>query len=89
MLSNSLTIDGGGFFLDLSGEPLIEALRELNELQHQISQHIAALGLNRERYPDKVLWKILNEKAEHYRIRSALERSLRCVITRKFWDEPK
>jgi len=36
-LSNSLTVDGRGFFLDLSGERLVQALRGLNELQHQIN----------------------------------------------------
>lgn len=82
MLSNSLTIDGRDFILTRSGEQLIKSLEGLNELQHQISQHIAALTLGSKRYPDEVLWKILIEKAESHGIAAALQRSLRSVRSR-------
>jgi hypothetical protein len=47
----------------------------LNELQHQISGHIAAIGLGRDRYPDEVLWNILNEKAASYGLLAQLKHS--------------
>jgi hypothetical protein len=41
------------------GEEQTKAFTGLNELQHQISQHIAAIGIGSDRYPDNVFWQIL------------------------------
>jgi len=49
----------------------------LNELQHQISQHIAHLGSGDARYPDDLLWTILHEKAASYGISKQLSSSLK------------
>ncbi len=87
ILSNSLTIDVRGFFLELSGERLLKALQGLNELQHQLSQHIAAIASGSERYPDDVLWNILSEKAEAHQIRASLRQSLTYVHSRQFITE--
>jgi len=62
LVSNSLTVHGRECGLDLSGETQIEAFKGLNEFQHQLSGHIAAIGLAGDRYPDEVLWAILHEK---------------------------
>ena len=86
-LSNSLTIDARGFLLDKTGDDLIRGLRGLNELQHQISQHICSLGLSRERYPEEVLWNIFYDQADTHGIRSTLERSLQDVRHRSVWGE--
>jgi hypothetical protein len=63
MVSNQLTIHGRAFGFEPTGVEQIRAFQGLNELQHQVSGHIAAIGLGRDRYPDEVLWNILNEKA--------------------------
>jgi hypothetical protein len=52
LVSSQLTIHGRAFGLDLSGEEQIVAFKGLNEIQHQISQHIAAIGAKQERYPE-------------------------------------
>jgi hypothetical protein len=75
-LSNDLTIHGRAFGLDLCGQDQIAAFKGLNELQHQISQHLAHLVEVSDRYPDDVLWEILLEKARHYRISAYLNESL-------------
>jgi len=82
LLSYGLSIDGRAYVLDSSVDTLIRRLTGLNELQHQISQHIAALGLGRDRYPDDVLWNVLQEKAAQYEIQNALEHSLRFAHSR-------
>lgn len=84
-VSNSLTIHGRSFGLDLAGEQQIAAFKGLNELQHQLSSHIAAIGLNRERYPDDVFWNIIDEKAGCYNISSALIDSLRFARSISCW----
>ena len=86
ILSNSLTIDGRDFVLTRAGTSLIRSLEGLNELQHQISQHIGALTLGSKRYPDEVLWQILIEKAESHGIIAALERSFKFVRSRSTWS---
>jgi hypothetical protein len=86
-VSNQLTIDGRGVGLYLSGERQIQAFKGLNELQHQISGHIAGLGLGRDRYPDDVLWKILDEKATAYGIRAQLHKSLESARSAKVWNQ--
>jgi hypothetical protein len=75
-LSNDLTICGRDVWLYFKGEAQIAAFKGLNELQHQLSQHIAHLAEASERYPDDVLWEILQEKAMHYRISTCLNQSL-------------
>ena len=72
-VSHDLTIRGRGFGLDLVEMELVNAFKGLNELQHQISSHIAGLGLGSDRYPDDVLWQILLETAAGYRLRACLE----------------
>jgi len=75
-LSNGLTIHGRAFGLDLSREAQIAAFKGLNELQHQISQHIAHLAEASDRYPEDVLWEILQDKAARYSISACLNGSL-------------
>lgn len=76
LVSFDLTIHGRAFGLELSREEQIRGFKGLNELQHQISGHIVALGLERDRYPDDVLWKILAEKAAAYGLQAHLKHSL-------------
>jgi hypothetical protein len=75
-LSHDLTIHGRAFALDLTGETQVSAFKGLNELQHQISQQIAHLADASDRYPDEVLWEILQEKAARYSISTYLNQSL-------------
>lgn len=88
-VSHRLTIHGRGVGLYLSGERQTQAFKGLNELQHQISGHIAGLGLGRDRYPEDVLWKILDEKATTYEIGDQLHESLESARSAKVWDQPK
>jgi len=78
-LSHYLTIHGRGFALDLSIDEQVRAFTGLNELHHQISGHIAALGIDRERYPEEVLWQILAETAGTYGLSGCLRSSIRKV----------
>jgi hypothetical protein len=91
LVSNHLTIHGRDFYrYPPETEPkakAIQAFEGLNELQHQISGHIAAIGLRRDRYPDDVLWKILDEKAAAYGLTAHLRQSLE--RSRDFWDKSK
>jgi hypothetical protein len=82
VVAHQLTVHGRYAFYALSGEQQIRELQGLNELQHQISSHIAAIGLNRERYSDEVLWEILQEKAKHYQISPHLAQSLQFAKSR-------
>lgn len=75
-VSHYLTLDGRYFGSYLFGESQIRGFKGLNELQHQISSHIAALGSQADRYPDDVLWQILKEKAAAYGLGTTLDRSL-------------
>jgi hypothetical protein len=75
-LSHDLTIHGRAFALDLTGETQTAAFKGFNELQHQISRHMAHLAEASDRYPDDVLLEILQEKAAHYRISACLNQSL-------------
>ena len=86
LVSHDLTIHGRAFGLDLSTEQQSRAFKGLNELQHQISSHIAGLGLGRERYPDEVLWQIIVEKAAAYGLSNHLKRSLERVGSCKVWE---
>ena len=89
VLSNKLTIHGRTFGLDLKGEEQTKAFTGLNELQHQISQHIAAIGIGSDRYPDKVLWQILSEKAATYGLSAHLIQSLEFARSRNIWNNSK
>jgi hypothetical protein len=84
-VSTDLTIHGRYFGQYLSGEKQSRGFQGLNELQHQISGHIAGIGLNRDRYPDDVLWRILAEKAEAYGLSAHLQKSLEFARTRDVW----
>ena len=86
LVSSDLTIHGRGFVAELSGQPLRVAFNGLNEVQHQISGHIAALGLGRDRYPDDVLWQILVEKANAYGLSRHLRCSLEAACSRRCWE---
>lgn len=89
ILSSSLTIDGRAFSLDYEGKEQTKAFVGLNEIQHQISQHIAAIGIGSDRYPDDVLWQILTEKASAYGLSAHLFRSLEFARSRNVWDNSK
>ena len=81
-LSNSLTIHGRAFGLDLAGDKQIKAFTGLNELQHQLSQHIAHLGAkDSKRHPEDVLWEILHEKALSYGLSAHLKHSLESIAS--------
>ena len=89
-VSHDLTIHGRAFTLDsLSGEQLHRAFNGVNELQHQISGHIAGIGLDRDRYPDDVLWQILLEKAGAYGLVNHLNSSLERASSSKVWERLK
>jgi hypothetical protein len=75
-VSSQLTIHGRSFGLDLSGEEQISAFKGLNELQHQISFHLVAIGLGAKRYPDDVFLQILLEKAPSFGLSAYLAQSL-------------
>lgn len=85
-VSNDLTIHGRGFGLDLPVEQQSRAFKGLNELQHQISGHIAGLGLGRDRYPDDVLWQILAETAAAYGLANHLKSSLERSSSVQVWE---
>lgn len=85
LVSSHLTIHGRFVGLEVHGEGQIQAFKGLNELQHQISSHIAAIGLAADRYPDDVLWSILQEKAEPYQLLHALAQSLQFARSRSCW----
>jgi hypothetical protein len=88
-VSWQLTIHGRCFGLDLTGIEQINAFKGLNELQHQISSHMAAIGLRQNRYPDDVLWNILSEKAASYGILAHLKQSFDFARSRNSWDKLK
>src|SRR5689334_9342049 len=91
LLSNHLTIHGRDFYRGSSRiEPTgkaFQAFEGLNEIQHQISGHIAAIGLRDDRYPDDVLWKILSEKAAAYDLSAHLRQSLDFARSRDSWGK--
>jgi hypothetical protein len=92
LVSSHLTIHGRDFGLSPSGAEQGKAFNAfigLNELQHQISGHIAAIGLRHDRYPDNVLWKILHEKAAAYGLTAHLGQSLDFAKSRDVWDKSK
>jgi len=89
LVSNQLTIHGRSFGLDLKEAEQIKAFKGLNELQHQISGHIAAIGLRQNRYPDDVLWNILNEKAAAFGLLAHLKQSFDSVRSREIWNKSK
>ena len=41
--------------------------------------------MKHDRYPDEVLWNILNETAATYGLLAHLEQSFKFVRTREFW----
>jgi hypothetical protein len=87
LVANHLTIAGRAFLLDLEGDKLKLAFTGINELQHQISQHIAAIGIDRDRYPDEVLCQILGETAARYEMTSALQGAMEHARSRSFWKD--
>lgn len=87
LVSAELTIHGRAFGLDLSGEQQIKAFKGLNEIQHQISQHIAGIGAKRERYPDGVFLQILSEKASSFGLSAHLAQSLNYARTHHDWNK--
>jgi len=87
-LSHDLTIHGRAFGLDLGGNQQVQAFKGLNELQHQISQHIAHLGEDGKRYPEDVLWEILHEKAARYGLSAHLNQSLNALFSRSSGELP-
>jgi len=92
LVSNDLTIHGRDFGLYQAGpeqSKAFSAFKGLNELQHQISGHIAAIGLRANRYPDDVLWTILEEKAASYGLNAHLRHSLEFARGRDVWDKSK
>jgi hypothetical protein len=84
-VSHSLTVHGRGVGLDLAGPEQIAAFKGLNELQHQLSSHIAGIGMSSKRYPDDVFWSILEEKAVHYNISFAFNDSLKYARSISCW----
>ena len=82
IVSYDLTIYGRSFGVDLVGEKQSEAFKGLNELQHQISQYIAGIGLGSDRYPDAVFWQILHEKAASYGLSAHLTKSIEFARSR-------
>lgn len=72
-VSHDLTIHGRGFELYEKPEQQIRGFKGLNELHHQISSHIAGIGLSQDRYPDDVLWKILAETAAAHGLSAHLQ----------------
>ena len=87
LVSNQPTIHERDIGLELTGVKQIEAFKGLNELQHQLSQHVAAIGLRRDRYPDEVLWNILNEKADWYGLLAHLKQSFVSARARGDWTK--
>jgi hypothetical protein len=87
LVSNDLTIHGRYFGQSVSAQQQSRALIGLNELQHQISSHIAGIGLGRDRYPDEVLWNILAEKATAYGLGAHLKKSLEWARSRNVWEK--
>src|ERR1700744_6170881 len=85
LVSGHLTIHGRAFGLDLIGEEQIRAFKSLNELQHLISFHIAAIGTKQDRYPDDVLVQVLFEKASSFGLSGHLVESLEFARTRHYW----
>ena len=83
-----LTIHGRGFGIDLTGAEQTKALLGLNELHHKISSHVKSIALGDDRYPDDVLWNILNEKALHYGIIAHLKSSFEYARTRNALRKP-
>lgn len=75
-LAHDLTLHGRYFGHFVTGEQQTRAFMGLNDLNHQISAHIAGIALAHERYPDDVLWKILEEKAAAYGIANHLKSSI-------------
>jgi hypothetical protein len=89
IVSHQLTVHGRGFRLDLTAAEQIKAFEGLNEIQHQISSHIAGIGMICARYPDDVLWNILNEKAAFHGLLAHLKQSFDFARSRNFWAESK
>ena len=87
IVAHQLTVHARYAAYKLTGEQQIRELKGFNELQHQISSHIGAIGLSKERYPDEVLWQILQEKAEQHQISPDLAQSVQFARSLSCWDE--
>jgi hypothetical protein len=89
LLSHNLTIQGRAVGLNcLSEGEQNKAFKGLNELQHQISGHIAAIGVGRDRYSDDVLWDIcLIREAAAHGLSGELRHWLEFTRSRNVWDK--
>jgi hypothetical protein len=83
LIGLDLTIHGRAFLLELQGPVLVRSLAGLNELQHKIASHIAALAGDAPRYPDDILFRILEEVATEYEVTDALQRAIGFAATRE------
>jgi hypothetical protein len=88
LVSSELTLDGRHLG-SISGQQQIRGFVGLNEMQHYISGHIAGLGPGRDRHThtDDFLWKILEEKAALYGLKSSLSNALEFARTRDLWNK--
>ena len=88
LVANQLTVHGRTFRLDLTESDQIKAFEGLNEIQHSISGQIAAIGLSDERYPEDVLWNILQDKATFHGLLPHLMESFDFAQSRNCWKKP-
>lgn len=75
-LSHELTIHGRAIGMDLVGSKQIQAFKGLNELQHQISQHVAHLGDGTNDRSGEQIFESLQGCTAHYRLSPCLKQSL-------------
>jgi hypothetical protein len=83
-VSNRLTLYGRDFGIHASGEKQIRGFVGLNELQHQISQHIARIGMNSDRYSEEVIFRILEEEAQKFGLSRHLAESFKSAKSTYF-----
>jgi hypothetical protein len=81
-----LTIHGRAFSIDLTLIQQARAFVGLNELQHQISNHCVAIGMNKERYPDDAFLQVVKEKALYYGLSDHLSQSFDFAKARDYWN---
>jgi hypothetical protein len=81
-----LTIHGRAFSIDLTPAQQGRAFAGLNELQHQISNHCVAIGMNKERYPEDTFLLVVKEKALHYGLSARLSQSFDFAKARDYWN---
>ena len=81
-----LTIHGRAFSIDLTSIQQTRAFVGLNELQHQLSNHCAAIGMNKERYPDEAFLQVVKEKALYYGLSAHLTQAFDFARSRGYWN---